>query len=159
VKTAKLPGLKLAILGLAWLTNLAALDLDEVSSLKFPKPKVEKTAAQYTDDEVRQALRYVCDVVSKQLPVSMDSETRWDSILPFVHKGQRLMIYSYTLPNIEIDPGKRDVAAKIIKDLKPGVVAAFNTSEQGKEFRRLGVSARYTYRDSIGAVIGEFDVP
>jgi hypothetical protein len=90
--------------------------------------------------------------LNARLPLTVDSETRWDTTVPGPGK---CLTYCYTLINVsksEINPG--EVTAKI----KPKLLLNYRTSTGMKLFRENHVTLRYMYKDKVGETVTIIEV-
>ncbi|HMP82922.1 MAG TPA: hypothetical protein PKA41_09505 [Verrucomicrobiota bacterium] len=99
-----------------------------------------------------QELVKVADTLNKNLPMSVDQETRWDSTL--AGPGNRFT-YIYTLVNRTKDG--LDVPS-FIRAIRPGIISGYKTSDEMKTFRKHNVNLHYQYKDKNGEFVVEIVV-
>ena len=101
---------------------------------------------------VEQALVKVCDQVNKQLPMSVDKETRWDNTTP--GPGCQLT-YNYTFVNAAASDVDVNYFYQVMTQKLRNSVC---TSADMKVFFKNNVTVSYSYRGRDGVHIGKIDI-
>ena len=93
---------------------------------------------------------------NKRCPISLDSDTRLDSI---THPGKGILEYSYTLINLSEEDlsVNMDEAVSITKTVVTEGIKN-STSKELNAILQLNATFRYTYYDKNGELLFSFDV-
>jgi hypothetical protein len=95
------------------------------------------------DQKLEKILRKTSEDLNKQLPMTVDSETRLDSTL--VYKNEIKYLYTlYTLHSSEID------AVLLRKTYEPNLINGVCTSENTSKLLKRGGKFLYIYRSKDG---------
>ncbi|MGB0259181.1 MAG: hypothetical protein ACPGES_11065 [Coraliomargarita sp.] len=82
--------------------------------------------------------------LNKNLPIVLDRHTRLDSTI--AGSGKKFL-YQYTMLNV--DPAALNVA-EFIREMKPKLIAQYQTRDEMKTFRDMGVELTYSYLSEAG---------
>lgn len=122
-----LPTMKRNILGLVSLTLVAVL--------------ISPSCKQAEDTVVEALLKSTAKQTNKKLPITVDSETRLDSVSI---KPNRTMVYNYTLVNYS----RTELDTTVLKNsMEPSMRKAIVNTAELKMFREKDVNFEYLYYD------------
>ena len=87
------------------------------------------------------ALVEAANQINQNLPIMVDSDTRWDSTMAFPGK-----VFSYYLTIINYTVDEIDAEAFEI-EIRPNLINNIKTNSDMKDFRNNKVTLNYVYRD------------
>ena len=103
-------------------------------------------------DSFNRDLLRTANELNKNLPIIVDSETRWDTSM--AGPGNKFT-YVYTLSNRS--KSELDIPT-LQKTLRPPIIANYKTSSQMKGWRDGNVELHYQYKDKNGEFVFEIAV-
>ena len=113
---------------------------------------VEKLCPSSDRMSIDEGLVKLADQINKMMPMTVDSETRWDSVVP---GPNRTISYHYTLVKRSKDELFPD---KFVAYMRPRLVNNYKTLEAMKSLRDSGVVLEYRYFDKDGEYITSITV-
>jgi len=102
-----------------------------------------------SDSGINEHLREIAEETNKNLPITLDSETRFDSTIGI----NGTFTYNYTLTNysyedIDEDMFRNNMSTKLLNN--------YCTSEDMKQFLDSGVSVNFVYFGKAGKQVSKF---
>ncbi|HKD38181.1 MAG TPA: hypothetical protein VKB78_15315 [Pirellulales bacterium] len=116
------------------------------------KSFVQKLAPSGDRISIDEGLTKVADQINKMMPMTIDAETRCDSVVPGPNKT---ISYHYTLVKRTKDELYPD---KLVAYMRPRLVNNYKTLEAMKTLRDSGVILEYRYFDKEGVYITSITV-
>ncbi len=94
--------------------------------------------------KIERVLMQTANEINKNLPVVLDQHTRLDTTI--ASAGNKFL-YQYTMLNINIDA--LDIG-QFVNEMKPKLINQYQSREEMKTFRDLGVALTYSYLSEAG---------
>jgi hypothetical protein len=113
---------------------------------------MEKLCPSSDRMSIDEGLVTVADQINKMMPMTVDAETRCDSLSP---GPNRTFVYHYTLVKRSKDELYPD---KLVAYMRPRLVNNYRSLEQMKTLRESGVVLEYRYFDKDGEYITSITV-
>ncbi len=98
------------------------------------------------DASIDETLAKTADEINKRMPLTIDAETRCDSVTPAPNKT---FVYHYTMVNLTKDQVD---STRIADRVRPILTNNYKTVEQMKMLRDNGVILEYRYFDKNGVL-------
>ena len=106
----------------------------------------------YDNVSIEDVLQETATEINQSLPMTIDSETRCDSVIPLPNKT---LMYVYTMVNASASDIDKDYFAA---EMRPFLVNTVSTTSEMSIFRDYDVTVAYKYRDKDGIEIATIKV-